>query len=250
MNPFATRISSNSWVIPVSALTLVLGFMFSLAWLNSRVLRERIATLTPDQAARLNQGQLEFQQDFQKIQSEVAKLRKENTQLQNVMSKETDQTKVLNQALQESKMLAGLTEIEGQGVIVTLNDLVGTKIDAPAEAISIHDTDVLRVVNELWNAGAEAIAVNGNRVVTGTNFRCVGSVILVNNVRIAPPVKIQAIGDPQTMMGAINLPGGVFQELREVNSAMIQVEVSKKMRLPAFTGSTSFKFASPPKDNK
>lgn len=227
-------------------MALLLGIMLSNAWINKRNLQERLGALTPDQAARINQGSLDFQVEYEKISSEVSRLRKENTRYQETMAKETGQTKLLNDSLQDVKAFAGITEAEGPGVTVTLTDLSGSNVDAPVEALIIHDGDVLRAVNELWNAGAEAIAVNGNRVVAGTSFRCVGTTILVNNVRIASPVRIQAIGDPETLLSAVSLPGGVFDELRMEDPKMVRAERIKKMVLPAYTGSTDQKWVKVP----
>jgi uncharacterized protein YlxW (UPF0749 family) len=106
------------------------------------------------------------------------------------------------------------------------------------------------VVNELWNAGAEGIAVNNHRVVGGTSFRCVGSVILVDNVRIASPVIIRAIGDPATLKGALELPDGVLSDLRDIDPAMVVISKIDKHRVPAFAGSTATRIGSVPKESK
>jgi uncharacterized protein YlxW (UPF0749 family) len=101
-------------------------------------------------------------------------------------------------------------------------------------------------VNELWNAGAEAVSVNGIRIGARSNFRCVGSVILVNNTQISSPIKIRAIGDPETLYGAMNLRLGVLDEIRSTGGeSMVQLEKVDKHRLPSYTGSTASKFSTP-----
>lgn len=240
MNPFATRISGQSPIVPLSVMAFVLGFMISVAWITNDARAQRIRTVDPDQAVRLGTGDLNFQDEYKTLKDEVVRLRQENTALQNAMAKETGEAKLLNESLQQAKAFAGLTEVEGPGIIVTLND-GKDRIDAPMVDSIVHDTDVLKVVNELWNAGAEAVSVNGNRVVTNTNFRCVGSVILVDNVKIATPVVIQAIGDKKTLMGAMKLPGGIVSELTSVDPRMAQLAVVDKMRLSAYGGATEMK---------
>ena len=111
----------------------------------------------------------------------------------------------------------------------------------------IHDDDVLKVVNELWASGAEAISVNNHRVSIGTSFRCVGPTILVDGARIASPVVIRAIGDPDTLQGGLDIPGGILAQLREQDPAMVQIEKVKKHVLPAYTGSTQHTLLSVPK---
>lgn len=243
MNPFASRFSSQSPILAMSVMALVSGLMISLAWITNDIRRD------PDIATRVGTGSIDLQEDYKKIMDEVAKLREENGKLQNAMSKESGQAKLLNDSLQDVKLFAGLSEVVGPGVTVTLRDGKQT-MDIPINDKIIHDTDVLKVVNELWNAGAEAIAVNGNRVVLGTSFRCVGNVILVDKVKIASPVVIQAIGDGKTIKGAMEMPGGVYDELRGTDPTMIEVALVQSMRLPAYGGSTERKFASVPKEPK
>lgn len=248
-NPFAKPLSQTAWLVPLSAMMVAVGFLIPLAWVTPEVRSSRIATADPDLAQRMSVGAIDLN-EFEKVQSEVAKLREENTRLQNAIAKQSDQGRVLNQSLQESKMLAGLTEVIGSGITLTLKDN-DKPIDAPPEALIVHDVDVLRVVNELFAAGAEAIAVNGHRVVSGTSFRCVGPVILVDSVPIASPVVIKAIGDPETLVGAMNLRGGVLEEIRQSGGAdMVTMTVEKSQKLPAFAGSTTFRYAKPSKDAK
>lgn len=250
MNPFLSRTSGNSWVAPVSAMSLVLGFMISMAWVTDQTRRGRIDNLSPAQRTRVQSGNIDMAEAIEQVQAEVAKLRLENTRLQNSIGKQNNSSKTLNDALQEVKILAGLTELEGPGVRVELRD---SKKPAsgifPADLI-VHDVDVLKVVNELWNAGAEAISVNNHRVVGGTSFRCVGSVILVDDVKIASPVVIRAIGDPDTLKGAMELPEGVLADMREIDAAMAVVTKVDKQRLTAYTGSTTKRIGIVPKDPK
>lgn len=246
MNPFVSRFGRNSWIIALSAMSLTLGLMLSMAWLTAETRESRFGQLPSDLRTRITASTLDFETEFIKTQQELktvrdslAELREENTKLQNAVADQTKSTKVLNEALQEQKAYAGLTEVEGPGIMITLKD---SEKEAPAgfsaSEVAIHDIDVLKVVNELWNAGAEAVSVNNLRIGPRTNFRCVGSVILVDRVQIASPVVIRAIGDAKTLVGAMNLPLSVLAELRQFDPAMATVQEVDRMRLPAFSGST------------
>ena len=83
-----------------------------------------------------------------------------------------------------------------------------------------------------------------------SNFRCVGTTILVDGFKIASPVVIRAIGDADTLYGGMNLPGSVLDDLRQTDPNMVEIEPVQKMRLPAFSGTTSFKVAKVPEDKK
>jgi uncharacterized protein YlxW (UPF0749 family) len=247
MNPFASRLSTNNWVVPVAAMGFILGILLHVTWITERTRSGRLNALDADQAKRIGTGPIDLASELQHVSQEVARLREENTKLQNAMSNTTGQTKVLNEGLQEAKEFAGLTDIEGPGIMVTLRDAAG----AQSGNQIIHDVDVLKVVNELWAASAEAISVNGHRIVGRSSFRCVGPVIHVDNVPISSPVVIRAIGDSGTLRGALTLPLGVLAEIRSTGDpSMVSLENVDKQILPAYTGGTARKYGRTPVERK
>ena len=252
MNPFVSRITNQSWVVPVSMMCLILGLMFSMAWLRKENRTSRVTSLSPGQKERF----LEFAADpdkYAQMSNELQKLMSEKTRLENAVANQSGNAKVLNESLQDLKLFAGLTEVEGPGVIVTLRDYVKNTISSPFVTDAdrtIHDGDVLKVVNELFASGAEAISVNNLRVTAVSSYRCVGTTILVNDVKIASPIRIRAIGETETLTGAMTLPGGELALIKQTDPSMAAIEPAKYLRLPAFTGSTSHKLAKLPKDVK
>lgn len=93
---------------------------------------------------------------------------------------------------------AGLSNVRGSGISMTLNDAVAAG-DFSIEDYIIHDSDVFILLNELRKAGAEAISINGERVLGMTKTVCAGPTILINNSRYPVPFEFKAIGDPQTL---------------------------------------------------
>jgi uncharacterized protein YlxW (UPF0749 family) len=244
MNPFATRMSANAWVIPVSALSLVLGFMVMTASITDTTRTTRLGLLGASQKSRVAVGTIDQMEQYLKVSEEVKSLRAENDKLQQALGDRNSTGKVLNEAIEQAKAFAGLTEVQGPGVKVTLLD----SHKAPSSGFQgndsiIHDTVVLKVTNELFAAGAEAIDVNGHRVVSTSSFRCVGPVIHVDGVPVASPITIRAIGDPGALDGGLNLPLGVLAEIRQTDSSMVQIEQVKEMRIAAYDGSTARKYA-------
>ncbi|MCW5937981.1 MAG: DUF881 domain-containing protein [Fimbriimonadaceae bacterium] len=235
----------------MSIMALIVGFMTSLAWISVEDRRGRVQRLEPDQRQRFAIGTLDLTEENEDLRLEVTKLRVENTKLQNALAKNSNASEELNKSLQEMKVFATLTDVEGPGVSVVLRDSkkpIEAAIDLGGQIV--HDTDVLRVVNELKNAGAEAITVNKRRVGPRTNFRCVGTTILVDDSKIASPVIIRAIGETETLFGAMNLPGGVLDELRQVDPNMVEIQPVERMRLAAFSGSTTTKYITVPVDKE
>lgn len=160
----------------------------------------------------------------------------------------SDYAKILSQQLSRSEVLAGLTTVEGPGIVLTLSDSTSQAPDANTvtekEMLIIHDSDLRLVVTELNAAGAEAISINGERIISTTPIRCVGPVINVNEHKMAPPYEISAIGEPKTLEAAVNMRGG----LKDVFSAVgieVSIRTEDKLSLPRYTGLVNFKYAQP-----
>lgn len=99
----------------------------------------------------------------------------------------------MSDQLKRSEVLAGLTEVEGEGIILTLTDSTwqtDSNTVEGKELLLIHDGDLRQAISELAAAGAEAYSINGQRVISTTPIRCVGPVITVNEQKMAPPYEI------------------------------------------------------------
>ncbi|MEO7454348.1 MAG: DUF881 domain-containing protein [Fimbriimonadales bacterium] len=160
------------------------------------------------------------------------------------MSDQSKQTEVLNSNLQEVKLFAGLTEVSGSGIEIILNDSKRKSEESDViNQYNIHDRDVLVIVNDLWMSGAEAVSVNNHRLSKNSNFRCEGPVIYVGRVPISSPVRISAIGDTETLYGAMTMQGRYLDNIRKVDQEMVKVNKKDKVTLPGYTGSTESIFA-------
>lgn len=157
--------------------------------------------------------------------------------------------KALNEELIKANMAAGLVAVKGKGVIVTLNDSPrGLQPGEDPNLYLIHDEDLLKVVNELRAAGAEAISINGHRLVANSEIRCAGSTILVNVNKIAPPFVINAIGDPDILESSLRIKGGWLETL-QMWGIQAQIQHSDSIEVPAFKGSMKFQYAQPVKSS-
>lgn len=151
----------------------------------------------------------------------------------------------LGRQLEQFRLLAGHVPVAGPGVIVELNDSpFPLRPGDDPNTVILHYTDLQGAINELWASGAEAIAVNSERLISSTGFNCVGTTILCNAKRIAPPYRIVAIGDPGQMLAYLQRPEGVLEALRAFG---FPVKVSKGAHLtvPAYRGSYRFTHAKP-----
>jgi len=235
------------WLI-FFAIWLIVGALLGIA-LKAQF-RLHTAELPSTRLPELARAYVQEKRTVQAMEAEIRQLRQKTTELENALATGTQQTKVLNDSLQAAKMLAGLVEVEGPGIELILRDSERRPAPGSTESLLIdlyiiHDYDLLRVVNELRQAGAEAIAINGQRLVATSAIRCVGPVIYVNDIKMASPFVIHAIGDPNTLLGALKTPGGVLSDIIDADPKMVEMHAREKVRVPAYTGSTRFRFAEP-----
>ncbi len=144
------------------------------------------------------------------------------------------------------KMAAGLIPLSGKGLKITLSDSERQlkEYEDPMFYV-VHYDQLELLVNELRAAGAEAIAVNGNRIAHSSGFSCAGSTILIDTKRLAPPYEIEAIGDPNNLKNALMMPGGfVEQQILSFNLKFV-VEKTDQLIIPAYKGSLTFEHAQP-----
>ena len=147
---------------------------------------------------------------------------------------------VINDELALNNNLLGVTNLKGPGLIITLKDdpNASRKNLSPIDDVSnhiIHDSDLRAVVNALKNAGAEAISINGQRVVFPTAINCVGNVIKVNQEKVGTPFEILAIGFPERMDNALTMPGG-YLEILEEYGIVVTVKRSDEVKIPKYNG--------------
>ena len=139
--------------------------------------------------------------ELEKAEEELEKERENST-------KDNEDLENKEKEIQQGNKMIGLTEVTGPGVIVTLSD---SKRDASsvlnANSLIVHDGDILSVINELKNAGAEAISINDQRLVPTSSIVCGGNIIQINGEKIGAPFVIKAIGLPE-QLAALERPGG------------------------------------------
>ena len=154
------------------------------------------------------------------------------------------QAKQLTARIKELETTAGLTPVSGPGVVIRLSDnpnAAGEALGSFAPGL-VHDFDLLQVVNELRAAGADAIAVNGTRITGYTPIRCVGPVIYINWEPAAAPFKVEAIGDPNTLISALKMPKGIVDNLKN-QTLGVQITPARNLRLPPTGGIPRLKTA-------
>lgn len=156
----------------------------------------------------------------------------------------SDYSKTLVNKLRRAEIMAGMTEVEGNGVIITVSDSTQTDVNGDINNYLIHDTDLLTIINEVCGAGAEAVSLNNERIISTSEIRCVGPTVSVNNTKIGSPFTIKAIGDPVTLENALMMRGGVYDSLTAWG---LKIEINKAtdIVIPAYAGIKNYEYAKP-----
>lgn len=227
----------KSGQVLITLVTIVLGLMMAIQFRA----QQNITKTLPYQRME----DLAYQ--LTRVEKERAKLEKEVDQLRQDLARAGGgaNTEAMAREIERLRVLAGLTEVRGPGITVTMDDSKRPRQKGEdPNAFLIHDDDVLKVINELFAAGAEAIAINGQRLVSNSEVRCAGPTISINRTMTAPPLTIVAIGDPTTLESALKLRGGVIDSLA-LWGIEVKVKKENEVTVPAYRGSLDFQYAKP-----
>jgi len=226
----------SSWHAYLAAACLIFGLALIQAF------PQRTPAVTNVKNETLVRTVKELETDIQSLEGELSSLRAEIDLLQKQDSGGRDLAKSLKIDLQTQQVNAGLMEMTGAGIVISLDDnsagAQAAKKDNPQDYrpndYIIHDKNLLYLVNELRAAGAKAVAVNDERIVLSSDIRCVGTVIMINSTRKAPPFKISALGNPSRLKKAVE-NGREYKYLKE-NNYPIKVNTADKLSVPAYGG--------------
>lgn len=141
--------------------------------------------------------------------------------------------------LKENNLLLGLSEMKGEGIIIILDDNRNTEGDElNISQYLVHQEDLLQVINELFNAGAEAISVNGHRIVNSTSVLCDGNIIRVNGEIITVPITIKSICS-KAIYNTLIRPGGYLQIMAD-EGVEVKIDSSDNITIPKYNGVYSY----------
>lgn len=208
----------------IAVVFMVLGFMLSVQYKAT----ERQRSVRMDRVEDLSERLRSMESENKQLQLELETLRAGAAK---------------DPADERMKLMAGTTDVEGTGIEILLDDSnIAKKSNENPNLYIIHDEDLLRVLNELRAAGAEAISLNDQRIVAMSEVRCAGPTISVNNVRSAPPYVIKAIGAPKTLSSALRLRGGVAETF-EFWGIQVKIKTVENLKIPALKAPRTFEYA-------
>lgn len=224
--------------ITIAVICMVLGIMLAIQFKTQENIND---TLMPGRVEELSQQLYEVTKQRDSLSEEAQSLR---DKLQNIRQDDQAMADMQDEVI-KANMAAGTVAVSGPGVVLTLNDSTHSLQtgENPNYGI-VHDYDLLTLVNEMRASGAEAIAINEERLTAVSEIRCAGTLILVNWARIGPPYVIKAVGDPEMLTSGLNIRGGHLETLK-ILGVQTNLQKMDNMELPAYNGAMKFTHAVP-----
>lgn len=183
-----------------------------------------------------------------KLYSELNDLKQQNynatSKLQKYDSGDVKKYKVLEEIqkeVNENNIILGKSDVQGQGVKITLADGTSSLDEYTGMGQLIHDFDIVEVINDLRNAGAEAISVNGERIIYDNYGLCWGSFIYLNGVKIIPTFYIDAIGNEDVLYNYLTLEATEIKSLK-LRQVKINIVKADDIKILAYTGKFKYQY--------
>lgn len=224
----------STWI---TIICIIIGIMIALQMKSIGDLGGLVTTQRADEMLiEIN----EMEKEKEKLIMKVNELEDSISIFENQAADNNDVVEKMLQDTSMAKAQAGYTDLVGPGVVVTLD----YTDDDDFDPFTFNSELLLLVVNELNASGAEAIAINEERIVNSSEIRLAGNHININGKKNAYPFVFKVIGDAKTLSSALNIRGGIF-DLLELNYIEVTLEESNKLTVPKYSGTLNFTHAKP-----
>jgi uncharacterized protein YlxW (UPF0749 family) len=239
------RFRFAAWAISIGLALAVIGFAAAAQWKSSVVRQEYTSSAQQVLAAQV----VGLEQEQKSLRDELADAERQVQTFQNASAGSQTTLAQLNRQLAAARLAAGLTKVSGPGVIVEIADSKRPVPagENPANYIVLVD-DLHDIVTALWASGAEAITINGERLVSTSSIYGVGSSILVNTAFLSPTFRIEAIGPDDLLDRFLANPAYLSSRVAHRIDAFgleFATQQAGALTLPAFVGNTRFRWGVP-----
>lgn len=186
-----------------------------------------------------------LQEEQTSLRSQLADIRRQLDDIQRTAAAQSGAVKDVQAKIDDLRASAGLTEIRGEGVVVTLDAVKAPGAKEP-ERVCLAP-DLTDIVNVAWMGGARAVAINTERLVASSSVYCVGSTIVVNGSIVAAPFAVSAVGAPSELLAAIDDPAQLRDLKRRRDRLAVDMKVARapQLVLAAYAGPLPGRQASP-----
>lgn len=210
----------------------VLGFLLVAQVRATEGLGERLEAEREEDLTRIL---ADLSEEADRLTAEITELRLTLLAFENEAEREEVALRSLQRRLDDLRILVGVAAAEGEGITLTIEDPAG----------QIRQDLLVDTVQELRDAGAEAIAVNGIRLIVSSAFTTRNNRLVLDGQPITPPFRIAAVGPAETMAKALQIPGGAVDSLGSRAEVSTTLETLAQMVVPARPEPAPFVFAEP-----
>ena len=188
---------------------------------------------------------LRMKEKYDNIYAELQNATKKLEQVRENATKDDSEAKAKQEELRLNNMLLCQSDMTGEGVIITLKDGTTNNSDVlsslTATDVIVHNSDLLQIVNDLKNAGAEAISINGERIVQTSSITCEGNIIKINNKKLGSPYVIKAIGSAATLETSLSIPDG-YLDIMKNDGVIVDIKKSDGLTVEKYDGVITTKY--------
>lgn len=230
---------SISIVLGILCFVLTLGIV-----VQARTVQSNISISNPDYADNeLRDEVLKSKERYDNAYAELEKVNKELEEYRTKATEDDDSAAQKEEQLKEDNAILGLTDVTGKGVTITLEDnknasVSSTDMDVDISAFLVHEIDILKIINELKNAGAIAISINDQRIIPTTSIDCAGNITRVNGEIVGTPFVIKAVGGS---FDTLERPGGYIDYLRDYGIG-VKVQKHNNLTVGKYNGVINYKY--------
>ncbi|MGI8686017.1 MAG: DUF881 domain-containing protein [Acidimicrobiales bacterium] len=224
--------SVGSGPVLVVVATAVVGFLLVSQMGTSERFRQRLEAESEEDLARILAS---LTDEADALRDEISDLKLQLVNLRNSSRQDGTAERAAREQIDALAVLAGTVAVTGPGLTLVVED--------PDTAVR-YDA-LIDAVQELRDAGAEAVAINGLRIGVASSLAEREDRILLDGTALSAPYRITAIGQATTLEGGLKIPGGVLDSLDALRGVRAEVQRSAKLDVPALTRAPAFRVARP-----
>ncbi len=232
------------WAVSVAAALAVIGFVGFAQWNGSPERQQFVTSVQQaviEQVTALEQEQRELRDQIEIAEASVVEFQQATTSSSSALAE-------VNRQLEAARLSVGLTALRGPGVVIEIADSKRVVPDGenPSNYIVLVD-DLRDIVAALWAEGAEAISINGERLVATSSIYGVGASVLVNTAFLSPPFRIEAIGSEGLLDRFSTNAAFRGRAAQRIDAFGLEFasQAVNSLDIPAFIGNTRFRWAVP-----
>lgn len=173
-----------------------------------------------------------LQSRYKDIEEKLNETSKKMTEYNKTLKNNNESSKLVNEELKNLEKIVGKTDVQGDGVVVTLKDNDEQEVTANI---------LLNLVNELKYAGAEAISINGIRIVNMTDIVDVNFIIQIEGQKVSSPYTVKCIGDTQYLESSLNAKEGFVQTYRN-SGITVNLENASNIKIEKYNGDIKLQY--------